>query len=173
QAFGVPYIVAPMEAEAQCAELERLGLVDGVVTDDSDVWVFGGRVVYKNIFDDKKYVEAYYLTDAEREIGLGTDEMRALALLLGSDYTEGVRGVGIVNAMEILRAFSCEGHGPAHSLERFREWLDGFDFEVEKPKRRRRGEPLPVLSEVHQFHVRHCAARHRWVAPPGFPAAEV
>ena len=27
------------------------------------------------------------------------------ALLLGSDYTEGVAGVGIVNAMEIVQAF--------------------------------------------------------------------
>lgn len=34
---------------------------------------------------------------------MGTDEVIALALLLGSDYTEGVRGVGIVNAMEVRR----------------------------------------------------------------------
>lgn len=32
---------------------------------------------------------------------MGTDEVIALALLLGSDYTEGVKGVGIVNAMEV------------------------------------------------------------------------
>jgi len=31
--FGLPYIIAPMEAEAQCAYLELEKLVDGVVTD--------------------------------------------------------------------------------------------------------------------------------------------
>jgi hypothetical protein len=36
----------------------QAGLVDGVVTEDSDIFLFGGKCVYKNIFEEKKYVEA-------------------------------------------------------------------------------------------------------------------
>lgn len=35
----------------------QLGIVDGVVTEDSDAFLFGARTVYKNIFSDKKFVE--------------------------------------------------------------------------------------------------------------------
>lgn len=66
QMFGLPYIIAPMEAEAQCAFLEMTNMVDGVVTDDSDVFLFGARSVFKNIFDDRKYVETYLM-----KVGLG------------------------------------------------------------------------------------------------------
>ena len=36
-----------MEAEAQCAWLDEAKLVDGVVTDDNDVFLFGGQHVYR------------------------------------------------------------------------------------------------------------------------------
>ena len=45
--FGLPYIIAPQEAEAQCAWLDAEGLVDGVVTDDNDVFLFGATRVYR------------------------------------------------------------------------------------------------------------------------------
>ena len=48
QMFGLPYIIAPMEAEAQCAWLDQANLVDGVVTDDNDVFLFGGQHVYRS-----------------------------------------------------------------------------------------------------------------------------
>ena len=47
QMFGLPYIIAPQEAEAQCAWLDSAGLVDGVVTDDNDVFLFGAQRVYR------------------------------------------------------------------------------------------------------------------------------
>jgi 5'-3' exonuclease len=50
QHFGIPYIIAPAEAEAQCAWLNEQGLVDGVVTDDNDALLFGARHVYRHFF---------------------------------------------------------------------------------------------------------------------------
>ncbi|KAB1211737.1 DNA repair protein UVH3 [Morella rubra] len=122
QMFGLPYIIAPMEAEAQCAYLELANLVDGVVTDDSDVFLFGARSVYKNIFDDRKYVETYLMKDIEKELGLTREKLIRMALLLGSDYTEGISGIGIVNAFEVVNAFPEED-----GLDKFREWIESPD----------------------------------------------
>ncbi|KAL2259145.1 hypothetical protein VTK26DRAFT_7273 [Humicola hyalothermophila] len=117
--FGIPYITAPMEAEAQCAELVRLGLVDGIVTDDSDTFLFGGTRVYKNVFNSNKYVECYLARDLETELSLSRERLIALAQLLGSDYTEGLPGVGPVTALEILSEFP---RGGCAGLEAFRDW---------------------------------------------------
>jgi DNA excision repair protein ERCC-5 len=115
--FGIPYITAPMEAEAQCAELARLNLVDGVITDDNDVFLFGGTQCFKNLFNDAKYVECFIANDLDRELMLNRDRLISLAYLLGSDYTIGLPGVGPVVAMELMAEFP----GP-RGLEDFKQW---------------------------------------------------
>ncbi|KAH7127080.1 hypothetical protein B0J11DRAFT_527151 [Dendryphion nanum] len=115
--FGLPYITAPMEAEAQCAELVTLGLVDGIVTDDSDTFLFGGTRVYKNMFNAAKFVECYLSTDLTSEFSLTRDNLIAIAQLLGSDYTTGISGIGPVTALEILSEFG--------NLQNFKEWWTG------------------------------------------------
>ena len=87
--FGVPYVIAPQEAEAQCAWMNSEGLVDAVITEDSDAFLFGASTVYRNVFNTKKYVEVYSVENIQRDIGLKRAQMAELALLLGSDYTEG------------------------------------------------------------------------------------
>ncbi|EST04490.1 XPG N-terminal [Kalmanozyma brasiliensis GHG001] len=115
--FGLPYITAPMEAEAQCAELVSRRLVDGIITDDSDVFLFGGTRIYKNMFNNNKIVECFLLSDMQRELGLDREKLVRLAYYLGSDYTEGLAGVGPVVAMELLALFSGED-----GLLKFRDW---------------------------------------------------
>ncbi|KAI8983822.1 hypothetical protein BDB01DRAFT_117211 [Pilobolus umbonatus] len=144
--FGIPYIVSPMEAEAQCAELEQLKLVEGTVTDDSDVFLFGASRVYKNMFNQNKVVECYLSQDIEREMQLDRDKLIQLAYLLGSDYTEGIAGVGPVTAMEILAEFS-EGaedsvEGP---LRAFRDWYNsGMDTTEFQRRFRSRHKDLEI-----------------------------
>lgn len=118
--FGLPYVTAPMEAEAQCAELVKLGLVDGIVTDDSDCFLFGGTRIYKNMFNQAKFVECYLASDLEKEFDLTRDKMVAIAHLLGSDYTEGLPGIGPVTALEILGEFP--------DLEEFKTWWSGVQM---------------------------------------------
>lgn len=116
---GIPYIQAPFEAESQCAYLEQAGLVDGVITEDSDVLLFGARKVYRNIFEKNRFVEKYDMSVIEHEMGLSRDDLIKMALFMGSDYTMGVRGIAAVNAIEIISAFPDED-----GLQRFKKWVD-------------------------------------------------
>ncbi|CAH1731205.1 unnamed protein product [Aphis gossypii] len=106
--FGIPYITAPMEAEAQCAFLEKIGRTEGTVTDDSDVWLFGANVVYKDFFDNQKYVKQFKSIDIKQKFALSRNSFIQLAFLVGSDYTNGIDGIGPVSAIEILSFFESK-----------------------------------------------------------------
>jgi DNA excision repair protein ERCC-5 len=67
--FGVPYVLSPTEAEAQCAWLDSLNLTHGTITDDSDIWLFGGRRVYKNFFNQDRTVELYLKESIQSQLG--------------------------------------------------------------------------------------------------------
>ncbi|CAB1421659.1 unnamed protein product [Pleuronectes platessa] len=175
--FGVPFLVAPMEAEAQCAELDRAEHTHGTITDDSDVWLFGGRHVYKNFFSQSKYVEHYQCSDLQNQLGLDRTKLINLAYLLGSDYTEGVPGVGYVTGMEILNEFPGPGLDP---LTQFSEWwseaqekkrlaANPRDTKVKKKLRDlklRPGFPNPAVAQAYlQPAVDHSDGSFSWGRP--------
>jgi 5'-3' exonuclease len=166
--FGIPYIVAPGEAEAQCSWLNSIGLVDGVITDDNDAFLFGADRVLRHIFDEKRYVEEYRAADIATELGLNKDRLIKMALLLGSDYTEGVMGVGIVNAVEIVHAFEGD-------MERFKTWLDEPSTEVMAIMRAENSKKAdPHASEATmEFKAKHQGAKRAWSLPAGFPSKAV
>jgi DNA excision repair protein ERCC-5 len=78
-----------MEAESQCAFLNAINLTDGTITDDSDIWLFGGKKVYKNFFNQKKLVMEFEVDNIERLFQMDRKKMIQLAMLVGSDYTTG------------------------------------------------------------------------------------
>ncbi|XP_052049589.1 DNA excision repair protein ERCC-5 isoform X2 [Apodemus sylvaticus] len=158
--FGIPFIQAPMEAEAQCAILDLTDQTSGTITDDSDIWLFGARHVYKNFFKKDKFVEYYQYVDFYSQLGLDRNKLINLAYLLGSDYTEGIPTVGCVTAMEILNEFPGRGLDP---LLKFSEWWheaqnnkkvagNPYDTKVKKKLRKLQltpGFPNPAVADAY------------------------
>ncbi|CCW68881.1 unnamed protein product [Phytomonas sp. Hart1] len=99
--FGISYVISPGEADAQCAYLARQGLVDAVFTEDSDVVVHGAPVILRGFFSSNQKVLAYRQAEL---VACGVDKgvLVALALLLGCDYAEGIAGLGLSGALEVL-----------------------------------------------------------------------
>lgn len=50
------------------------------------------------------------------------EKLIIFAELLGSDYAEGVKGIGLVNAMEILKVFNT-----FDKLDKFKKWAERPD----------------------------------------------
>ncbi|GAA5826340.1 hypothetical protein JCM3770_000129, partial [Rhodotorula araucariae] len=106
---GIQYVVAPYEADPQLAYLEKAGLVDAVVTEDSDLLVFGCRnVLFK--LDGEGSCVAIARDDLARcreynFAGWGDTEFRQMAILSGCDYLESVVGLGLKTAYRLLRKY--------------------------------------------------------------------
>ncbi|XP_028806456.1 flap endonuclease GEN-like 2, partial [Neltuma alba] len=114
-ALGIPCLNGIEEGEAQCALLNSELLCDGCFSSDSDIFLFGARTVYRDIcLGDGGYVVCYEMEDIERKLGFGRDSLIALALLLGSDYNQGVYGLGPESACQIVRSI-----GDKHVLQKF------------------------------------------------------
>lgn len=174
--FGIPFIVAPGEAEAQCAVLESLKLVEGVITDDSDVFLFGASTVHRHFFEAKKYAESYRMKEITNKLGMDRRKLIHFALLLGSDYTEGVKGVGIVNATEILQAFPGE-----RGLEELREWVYStteLDLEPTLPvypddASDEERTAIDTAYRIALFKFKHRNTKRSWAMSRSFPNREI
>ncbi|KAM0811823.1 putative XPG-I domain-containing protein [Seiridium cardinale] len=102
--LGILWRNAPGEAEAECAELEKAGLVDAVMTVDGDAFIFGSRIVLEklNAKDGVAMVRQYRMDDLEQRNMPNRDPSSVLtqrhflqlALMSGGDYHNGIPGCG-------------------------------------------------------------------------------
>jgi exonuclease-1 len=105
---NVKYVVAPYEADAQLAFLEQQGIVDGIITEDTDLLVFGcKRCFYK--LDKNGSAVLIRLTDRLTSV---TDlnmrdwtlrEFRRMCILSGCDYLPNIPGIGLRTAHKLLK----------------------------------------------------------------------
>ena len=141
--FGATVLVAPSEAEAQCAELAKANRVDVVATDDSDALVFGTPVVLRtfNPVQSSANKETERIERAAVLAGLGLDEEQFLdlCLLCGSDYSAKLSGVGPQNALKIVKTFG--------SLSAFLEALNNSEDNSAKRPKTNKGEKEKLLTK--------------------------
>lgn len=106
---AIPYIVAPYEADAQLAYLERCGIVDGIITEDSDLLVFGCRNVLFKLDPDGNCVnikkEKLGCVKEAPMYGWTDKEFREMAILSGCDYLPSITGLGIKTAHKLMRKY--------------------------------------------------------------------
>ncbi|KAK8175028.1 hypothetical protein IWX90DRAFT_98432 [Phyllosticta citrichinensis] len=105
--INVDYVVAPYEADSQLVYLERKGIIQGIVSEDSDLLVFGAKclmtkldpygeciVINRNDFTACKDVSFVGWTDAE---------FRRMAILSGCDYLPNISKMGLMTSYRLLR----------------------------------------------------------------------
>ena len=103
----IKFLVAPYEADAQLAYLSRAGLVDLVVTEDSDSLVYGcKRVLFKMDGDGNGMEIQLRNLGANDEISFvnwSPDMFMDMCILSGCDYTPSIMGLGMKTAHRIVR----------------------------------------------------------------------
>ncbi|KAH0524517.1 hypothetical protein TsFJ059_007018 [Trichoderma semiorbis] len=163
--FGFVVHDAPGEAEAECAFLQKNGIVDAVLSEDVDTIMFGCTRTLRNWSAEGKngkptHVSMYDVNDLNMaNLGLDREGMVLVALMSGGDYIpEGVPGCGPKVACEAAKG----GFGKslcqlrASDKEGIRQWKKSLTHELR-------------TNESKYFRTRHKALD----IPEDFPNVEV
>ncbi|KAG2107686.1 uncharacterized protein F5147DRAFT_696689 [Suillus discolor] len=173
-AFGFEWRTAPGEAEAELAYLNRMGIIDAVLSDDVDNFLFGATMVIRNPSntlsgnrahpvknadgrDDGNHVVTYRAADilSHDDICLSQGGCILIGLLSGGDYHQaGVQGCGKLIAAALARCgFGDQLLEAANSLtrEELEKWLDTWRDEVREELRTNKsgliGSKKPALAK--------------------------
>jgi len=113
--IGIPWIQAPSEGEAQASYLSREGQTWATGSKDYDSLLFGApRLVRFLAVASTEFLptrgrsravppELLDLDENLRALGLTREELIDAAILIGTDFNPGVRGVGPKTAVRLLR----------------------------------------------------------------------
>jgi exonuclease 1 len=106
---NIPYVVAPYEADSQLVYLEQNGYVEAILSEDSDLLVFGARCLLTKL---DQYGECIMIRrddfTACREVsfvGWSDEDFRRMAILSGCDYLANMPKMGLKTAHSLLRKY--------------------------------------------------------------------
>lgn len=120
--MGVPFLTAPTEAEAQCAELAKKGKVYAAASEDMDTLCYRTPFLLRHLTFSEAKKEPIHEIDVElvlKGLDLSIEQFIDLGIMLGCDYCESIRGIGPVTALKLIKE-----HG---SLENIIEYIESGD----------------------------------------------
>lgn len=115
--LGIPFVEAPSEAEAQAAYMALKGEVWATSSNDYDALLFGApRLLRYLTISGKEFLPSKGITRRLKPELIDLDELLShhrinrrqlvdVALLVGTDFNEGVKGIGPKTALNLVRKY--------------------------------------------------------------------
>jgi exonuclease-1 len=104
---NVQYVVAPYEADSQLAYLEQKGIIDGILSEDSDLLVFGAKQLLTKLdqYGDCVLIRRDDFTACKEVslVGWSDHEFRRMAIMSGCDYLANIEKMGLKTAYRLIR----------------------------------------------------------------------
>ncbi len=120
--LDVPVVDAPAEGEGQAAYMARQGDVDYVGTEDYDALLFGAPYTLRQLTSSGD-PELMDFEATLESTGLTWEQLVDAAILMGTDFNEGISGIGPKTAVKLL-----DEHGDLFAvLEERGEHIDHAD----------------------------------------------
>ncbi len=143
--LGIPWVQAPSEGEAQAAFLARRGDVWAASSKDYDSLLFGApRLVRFLAVGSTEFLpsqgrsravppEVIDLEENLRALGLSREQLIDAAVLVGTDFNPGVRGVGPKTAVRRIREWGSLDAAPSPVREHLPENLEAIRAFFQNP----------------------------------------
>jgi len=166
---GIPVVVAPSEAEAQCAELARGGKVYAAGSEDMDTLTFAAPILYRHLtFSEAKKapISEISLEKALEGLEMNMSLFIDLCILLGCDYLEPIKGVGPKSALKLIREYDGLRGVVEHLREKQAEKEDKATDAEEGGKKKKGGIQVPEEWPWQE-------AKKLFMKPDVLPASEV
>ena len=108
--MGIPYVQAEGEGEAQGAYMVEQGDAWAVASQDYDCLLFGAPRIVRNLtlsggLSNLEYLE---LEKVLNEIDLTREQLIDVALMVGTDFNEGIHGIGAKTGLKLIRNNTLE-----------------------------------------------------------------
>ena len=110
--LGIPCMQAKAEGEAQAAYMVQRGDAELVASQDYDCLLFGAPVMVRNLSAPRRKAqpELIAFNDLTEKYGIIRQELVDIAILIGTDFNPGLKGIGVKRALKLIKKH--------HSIER-------------------------------------------------------